>query len=91
MYRYVGLGTWLLISALMVLDRFYWNVWPRQSICTDGCGGDFFCDMDDVSVQVIRRVVSFAKGLLYEKITIEFLVVHVASFTVNCFASNVSR
>ncbi|CAM9569749.1 unnamed protein product [Ectocarpus fasciculatus] len=46
-YRYVGLGVWLLISTFMVLDRFYWNVWPRQSICTDGCGGDFFCDMDD--------------------------------------------
>lgn len=48
-YRYVALYVWLLISSLMVLDRFYWNVWPRQSICTDGCGGDFFCDMDDVS------------------------------------------
>ncbi|CAM9533486.1 unnamed protein product [Ectocarpus sp. 6 AP-2014] len=46
-YRYVGLGVWLFISTFMVLDRFYWNVWPRQSICTDGCGGDFFCDMDD--------------------------------------------
>eukprot|EP00903_Cladosiphon_okamuranus_P016206 g14954.t1 len=46
-YRYVGLGSWLLISAFMVLDRFYWNVWPRQTICTNGCGGDFFCDMED--------------------------------------------
>ncbi|CBJ27375.1 hypothetical protein Esi_0067_0071 [Ectocarpus siliculosus] len=50
MYRYVGLGVWLFISTFMVLDRFYWNVWPRQSICTDGCGGDFFCDMDDVGL-----------------------------------------
>ncbi|CAM9174985.1 unnamed protein product [Ectocarpus sp. 4 AP-2014] len=46
-YRYVGLGVWLFISTFMVLDRFYWNFWPRQTICTDGCGGDFFCKMDD--------------------------------------------
>ena len=49
-FRYVGLGIWLLASALMILDRFYWNVWPRQTICTDGCGNDFFCDMSDVSL-----------------------------------------
>eukprot|EP00904_Undaria_pinnatifida_P008090 jgi/Undpi1/4410/HiC_scaffold_17.g07765.m1 len=31
----------------MILDRFYWNVWPRQTVCTDGCGNDFFCQMDE--------------------------------------------
>ena len=61
-YRYVGLGAWLLISAFMVLDRFYWNVWPRQSICTDGCGGDFFCDMADVSLRKGRSTLSGSFG-----------------------------
>ena len=47
-YRYTTLAIWLATSAIMILDRFYWNVWPRQSICTDGCGTDFFCEMDEV-------------------------------------------
>lgn len=50
-YRYLCLGVWLGCSFFMVLDRFLWNVWPRQTICEPGCGGDFFCDMDDVSLE----------------------------------------
>lgn len=47
-YRGTMLSIWLVSSAVIVLDRFYWNVWPRQTICTDGCGNDFFCPMDEV-------------------------------------------
>lgn len=47
-YRYVCLAIWLGSSAVMILDRFYWNVWPRQTICSPGCGNDFFCDPDEV-------------------------------------------
>lgn len=48
LYRYTCLAIWLISSMMIVLDRFYWNVWPRQTICSPGCGGDFFCDMDEV-------------------------------------------
>lgn len=46
-YRYGMLALWLGSSAIIVLDRFYWNVWPRQTICAPGCGNDFYCDMDE--------------------------------------------
>lgn len=46
-YRYALLLSWLVISLLLVLDRFFTNVWPRQSFsdapCSGNCGGDFFC------------------------------------------------
>ena len=46
-FRYGMLVSWLIISLLLVLDRFYTNIWPRQSFtaapCFGKCGGDFFC------------------------------------------------
>ena len=47
-YRYSSFAIWLFSTILIILDRIYWNVWPRQTICTDGCGNDFYCDMDEV-------------------------------------------
>lgn len=47
-YRFSAFAIWLFTTIIMVIDRFYWNVWPRQMFCTDGCGNDFFCDMDEV-------------------------------------------
>ncbi|CAN0436565.1 unnamed protein product [Ascophyllum nodosum] len=46
-YRYVALGVWLFSTLMMILDRFYWNTWQRQSVCTDGCGTDLSCMMDE--------------------------------------------
>lgn len=48
-YRLSAFAIWLFTTTIMILDRFYWNVWPRQTFCTDGCGNDFFCDMDEVT------------------------------------------
>lgn len=47
-YRYTCLAIWIIVSLGMVLDRFYWNMWPRQTICSPGCGTDVYCDMDEV-------------------------------------------
>lgn len=55
-YRGTVLLIWLVSSALVVLDRFYWNLWPRQSICTDGCGNDFFCPIDEVRKYSFRSI-----------------------------------
>lgn len=46
-YRYGFLVVWILACIATLLDRFFWNLWPRQAIC-DGCGEDFFCEMDEV-------------------------------------------
>ncbi|CAM9744602.1 unnamed protein product [Chrysoparadoxa australica] len=49
-YRYAHLGLFLIWTLLAVLDRFYWNVWPRQSfpgVCNGGCGNDFIGDCGD--------------------------------------------
>ena len=66
-YRYGMLAVWLGCSSVMILDRFYWNIWPRQSICTDGCGTDIFCDMDEVLVadvldQLVRHEMCLTLG-----------------------------
>lgn len=46
-YRWTFLTIWIIITVIMVLDRFFPNVWPRQSFsgppCNGKCGGDFFC------------------------------------------------
>ena len=46
-YRWAFLTIWLIITVIIVLDRFLSNVWPRQSFagppCNGKCGGDFFC------------------------------------------------
>lgn len=47
-YRFGFLAVWIITSVAMVLDRFFWNIWARQTICSDGCGNDFFCEMDEV-------------------------------------------
>lgn len=56
---------WLASMAVLVADRFVWNLWPRQEVlpsvggsCDDGahhsgdggCGWDFFCKTDEVRV-----------------------------------------
>ncbi|CAM9715253.1 unnamed protein product, partial [Laminaria digitata] len=81
-YRYVTLAVWLVTSAIMILDRFYWNVWPRQSICTDGCGNDSFCPMDEDpgclkdgpwSVKVFDVIARISARLVISTTTLMFL------------------
>lgn len=55
-YRYTCLAVWIVSSAVMIIDRFYWNVWPRQTICSPGCGNDFFCSVDEVRWCGWRRI-----------------------------------
>lgn len=59
-YLRAHLLVWIAATALMIADRFLWNVWPRQDVFPDvaaggcggadggGCGEDFFCPMDEV-------------------------------------------
>lgn len=61
-YRYTALGIWLFVTALMILDRFYWNVWPRQDICSPGCGTDFFCDVNEVGLKMGSASDRYATG-----------------------------
>lgn len=53
-YRYGALMVWILATTAMVLDRFYWNIWPRESICTHGCGKDI-CNIEEVRNRRLRE------------------------------------